>query len=70
MRDWNARVFLRRVWQGESISEKSWAIEHDPDVLEKDSWGLVGHVELLAASLSEYVGRLHDRLVALHEVPA
>jgi hypothetical protein len=65
MRDWNARVFLRRVWRGESISEKSWAIESQPDVLEKDSWGLVGHVELLAASLPEYVDELRARLLSM-----
>jgi SIR2-like domain/TIR domain len=70
MRDWNARVFLRRVWQGESMSEKSWAIENQPDVLERDSWGLVGHVELLAASLPDYVGELRDRLMAMHKAPA
>jgi hypothetical protein len=69
LRDWNARVFLRRVWQGESVSEKSWAIENAPDVLEKDSWGLIGHVELLAASLPEYVGELRTRLMAMSESP-
>jgi hypothetical protein len=70
MRDWNERVFLRRIWQRERISEKSWAIEHEPDVLEKDSWGLVGHVELLAASLPEYVGELQARLTAMRDGPA
>jgi serine/threonine protein kinase len=69
MRDWNARVFLRRVWQGESISEKSWVIENEPDVLEKDSWGLVGHVELLAAALPDYVDELRARLVGMRAVP-
>jgi hypothetical protein len=70
LRDWNARVFLRRIWQGEAISEKSWAIENEPDVLEKDSWGLVGHVELLSAALPEYVRELQAHLVAMHGVPA
>jgi hypothetical protein len=70
MRDWNARVFLRRVWQGESISEKSWVIENEPDVLEKDSWGLVGHVELLAAALPDYVDQLRARLLGMRAVSA
>jgi hypothetical protein len=70
MSDWNARVFLRRVWHGESITEKSWAIEDEPNVLEKDSWGLVGHVELLASPLAEYVTGLRARLEATNEVRA
>lgn len=64
MHDWNARVFLRRIWRGESMSEKSWAVQSEPDVLERDSWGLIGHVELLAASLPEYVAELRARLIA------
>jgi hypothetical protein len=62
LRDWSARVFLRRIWTGKPISENSWAIEQAPDVLEKASWSLVGHVELLTASLSEYVSTLRSIL--------
>lgn len=62
LRDWSARVFLRRIWMGKPISENSWAIEQAPDVLEKASWSLVGHVELLAASLTDYVSTLRSML--------
>jgi CHAT domain/SIR2-like domain len=61
--DWNARVFLRRIWRGKPISESSWAIEQEPDLLEKASWSLIGHVELLAAGLPEYVNALRSMLV-------
>ena len=63
LRDWAARVFLRRIWRGKPISESSWAIEHDPDPLEKASWSVVGHVELLAADPAEYVGTLRSMLL-------
>ncbi|HEY2319179.1 MAG TPA: CHAT domain-containing protein [Solirubrobacteraceae bacterium] len=68
LRSWNARVFLRRIWRGQPISESSWAIEHDPDPLEKASWSVVGHVELLAATLPEYVQALRSTLAGMdHE---
>ena len=58
LRTWNARVFLRRIWRGNPISENSWAIEDGPDPLEKASWNAIGHVELLASGLAEYVSAL------------
>jgi hypothetical protein len=63
LRNWNSRVFLRRIWRGRPISESSWAIQHDPDPLEKASWSVVGRVELLGSGLSEYVSELRSMLV-------
>jgi CHAT domain-containing protein/SIR2-like protein len=65
LRNWDARVFLRRIWRGKPISENSWAIEADPDPIEKASWSVVGHVELLAASMPEYATAL--RATLLHQ---
>jgi hypothetical protein len=62
LRNWNSRVFLRRIWRGKPITESSWAIQQDPDPLEKASWSVVGHVELLAAGLPDYVGELRSML--------
>jgi hypothetical protein len=62
LRGWNARVFLRRIWRGQPISESSWAIEENPDPLEKASWSVVGHVELLGGSLPAYVSTLRSML--------
>ena len=66
IRGWNARVFVRRIWHGESMSENSWAIDSAPDVLEKKSWGLMNRMELLRAPLGEYVGELRSRLELKH----
>jgi hypothetical protein len=60
--EWDARVFLRRIWRGHPISENSWAVADSPDLLEKASWSIVGHVELLMAALPEYVRALRSAL--------
>lgn len=64
MRDWNARVFLRRLWRQQPLTEDSWAVESEPDLLEKKGWRLYSRVELLATSLSDYVSELDSRLDA------
>ena len=65
MRDWSLRVFLKRIWQGHPLEDKSWAIERAPDALEKDFWSSL-HVELLACPLDDYVDQLGARMTALH----
>jgi hypothetical protein len=60
VRDWNLRVFLKRIWEG-SLGAKSWAVEPDPDVLAKNLWAQ-SNVDLYAADLGDYVDLLHERL--------
>lgn len=59
--DWNLRVFLKRIWQGEPIRARSWAVESSPDVLEKEFWAQ-SHVDVYAADLADYVDQLDQRL--------
>jgi hypothetical protein len=61
MRDWHVRVFLKRIWQGEPLGSKSWAIERDPDVLEQDFWRQ-SQVDLFAAPLENYVRELRKHI--------
>jgi len=61
MRDWNLRVFLKRIWQGEPLGARSWSVEPDPGVLEKEFWSQ-SRVELYATDLAHYVAQLADRL--------
>jgi hypothetical protein len=61
VRDWNLRVFLKRIWRGEPLGAKSWAVEPDPDALEKELWAQ-SYVDLYAADLVDYVGVLQQRL--------
>lgn len=60
VRDWNLRVFLKRIWEG-SLGARSWAVEPDPDALEKSLW-TQANVELYAADPGDYVGLLRGRL--------
>jgi hypothetical protein len=60
MHDWSLRVFLKRIWEGRALENKSWAIEREPDALEKDSWGALS-VELLASSPRDYANELDAR---------
>jgi hypothetical protein len=62
MRDWHLRVFLQRVW-GKGRLNRSWAIEPDPDILEKEFWDEFG-VDLYASPLVDYVTGLGQNLAA------
>jgi hypothetical protein len=56
-RDWYLRVFLKRIWRGQPLGSKSWAILRDSDPLEKDLWNDLG-VDSFTAPLEEYVQEL------------
>ena len=62
VRDWNLRVFLKRIWEG-SLGAKSWAVGPDPDPVEKELWAQ-SNVDLYSSDLADYTAALHDRLVA------
>ena len=60
--DWRLRVFLHWIWQGERLSGAThWAVERDPDVLERQFWQRSG-VALYRGRLGEYVAGL-DRFL-------
>lgn len=63
MRDWNLRVFLKRIWRGEALGSRSWAVEREPDMLEKDFWK-GAQVECFSASLDAYVEQLSRHVSA------
>jgi hypothetical protein len=53
--DWRLRVFLHWIWQGERLSGAThWAVERDPDVLERQFWQRSG-VCLYKSRLTDYV---------------
>jgi hypothetical protein len=62
VRDWNLRVFLNRIWNGATMEATSWAVQADPEDLEKDLWKQAG-VELYASSLVDYLAGLSEHLV-------
>jgi SIR2-like domain/TIR domain len=60
VRDWNLRVFLKRVWDT-SPGGNSWAVEPEPDILEKRLWA-ANAVELYASDVAAYVDGLGAEL--------
>jgi SIR2-like protein len=54
MCDWNLRLVLGRVWGGEEMSYRSWAVLPAPHPLERHFWRL-RRVDLLESALDEYV---------------
>jgi len=62
IRDWSLRVFLKRIWNGQPLAAKSWAIQGAPGVIDRESWSQ-SRVELFAAPLDAYVTRLEGHMM-------
>ncbi len=63
--DWPLRVFLHWIWRGESPGGAThWAVERDPDVLERQFWQRSG-VCLYKSRLTDYA-KGFDRFLAEH----
>jgi hypothetical protein len=60
VRDWNLRVFLKRIWDT-SPGGRSWAVGPNPDILEKRLWA-ANEVELYASDVAAYVDGLQAAL--------
>ena len=53
--DWRLRVFLHWIWQDETFGGATlWAVEHDPDVRERQFWHRFG-ISLYGCRLTDYV---------------
>jgi hypothetical protein len=64
LRDWNLRVMLYRLWgEQEGKDFKSWAIQKDPDPIDRASWNKRG-VDILTASVEDFVAAVEQRLAA------
>lgn len=63
--DWRLRVFLHWIWKGERPgSATHWAVERDPDVLERQFWQRSG-VRLYRSRLTDYA-KSFDRFLDEH----
>lgn len=69
MRDWSLRVFLKRVWQGRPLRNRSWAIERRADAWERDSWKDF-NVEMLASSPDDYAKMLDALMTSSRATPS
>jgi hypothetical protein len=59
---WNRRVLLRRLWNGDAVRYRSFAVLANPDDVERRFWQARG-VEVVDARLDDYVALL-ERAVA------
>jgi hypothetical protein len=64
LRDWNLRVILHRIWGEQKLTYKSWAIQLNPEPIERKFWNK-REVDIFDVRLEEYVAALHERLQAL-----
>jgi SIR2-like domain/Bacterial transcriptional activator domain len=61
MREWSLRLVLDRIWGGEPLAYRSWAVVETARPLERQFWSARG-VDLLEQPLEEYVGALGRQL--------
>jgi hypothetical protein len=58
LRDWNLRVMLYRLWgEQEGKTYNSWAVQSDPDPIDKCAWDERG-VDILAVSCEEFAAAI------------
>jgi hypothetical protein len=67
LRDWNVRAMLYRLWgEQEGKNFKSWAIQHNPDPIDRAAWDKRG-VDILPVRVENFVAAAEQRLAA-HDV--
>jgi DNA-binding SARP family transcriptional activator len=57
MADWNLRVILNRLWSDQPLSYRSWAVQAEPQPLEREFWKR-RDVEVLELAIDRYVETL------------
>ncbi|MGH3684124.1 MAG: SIR2 family NAD-dependent protein deacylase [Pseudonocardiaceae bacterium] len=64
LRDWNVRAMLYRLWgEQEGRNYHSWAIQDNPDPIDRTAWNKRG-VEILPVSVQDFVAAIDPRLPA------
>ncbi|MGH4011992.1 MAG: SIR2 family NAD-dependent protein deacylase [Pseudonocardiaceae bacterium] len=62
LRDWNVRAMLYRLWgEQEGKNFKSWAIQADPDPIDRAAWDERG-VDILPIRVENFVAAVEQRL--------
>jgi SIR2-like domain len=64
LRDWNMRAILHRIWREQKLTGnnyQSWAIQLNPDILDKRSWAK-RDIEIIDKFLNQYIDDLRLKL--------
>ena len=64
LRDWNLRVILQRIWGAQKRSYNSWAIQLNPQPIDRKSWAK-RNVDLLDMRLEDYVPLLEQAVLGI-----
>ncbi|HKO60508.1 MAG TPA: SIR2 family protein [Pyrinomonadaceae bacterium] len=64
LRDWNLRVILHRIWGEQKLKYKSWAVQLNPDPLDREFWQK-RDVEIFNIRLEDYVDAVAAHLQVL-----
>jgi SIR2-like domain len=64
LRDWNLQVILHRIWGEQRITTRSWAIQPDPDPVDRILWNR-RNVDIVDARLDYYIDALERRVKAV-----
>jgi DNA-binding SARP family transcriptional activator len=62
--EWPFRVFLRRVWGGQRVLYRSWAVDPRPESFGRELWRHLD-VDLLDVSIADYVAQLERRIAGI-----
>jgi len=61
LQDWNLRVILHRIWGEQALSYVSWAIQLNPEPIERELWGR-RDVEVYDVPLKTYISEISRRI--------
>jgi SIR2-like domain len=61
VRDWTLRVFLQRIWSDQPLQARSWAVDPEPDVVERELWEELG-VDVVEAPLAPFTAEVAREL--------
>jgi hypothetical protein len=64
LRDWNLRVILHRISQGQKLKYKSWSIQRNPKPIECRFWQKKD-IEILDLDVADYIAKLRTRVEEL-----
>ena len=64
LRDWNLRVILHQIWSERDLGYRSWAIQRDPDPLDRELWRR-RDVEVHDVPLGRYVEEMRRQLSSI-----
>jgi hypothetical protein len=59
MRDWNLRVILHHIWSQQVRKMGSWAVERDPDPIDREFWAR-HNVKTVEATLEDWIDAMNQ----------